>query len=402
MWLKKITYLFAFLCIVFIPVQFNLCNLQQDITDGIFGSIIKGFANLLGIKLKNPSVSSDSASMYLLMFVLFVFAAVISFALNFIDKWKHKQDLIFQILRTIFCYYLALQLLKYGFDKVFKYQFYLPEPNTLYTPVGNLSKDILYWTTMGTSFWYSVFAGSIEIIAALFLLFKKTRVLGLLLALGIMLNVMAINVGFDISVKLFSGFLISLICILLQPQFRRLYDFLVLQKQVHLKSEPSYTEFFKNDSIIPTVKTFIICLCLIESLFPYASARNFNDDTAERPYLHGAYEITETQVISFRAGSYLGLGRFFIHRSGYIIFENDKNQMRDYKLNIDQEKNIFELTNYDGRKSSLDYSYNSKDSTMELQYFQRGKEYLLKAKAIDWRKLPALQDDFHLTVDWVE
>jgi hypothetical protein len=402
MWFKKVVYIFAFLCIVFIPVQFNLCNLQQGVTDGLFGSFIRGLGNLLGIEIKNPSVSSDSAAMYLLMLVLLTLAAIISLALNFISTWKQKQNIIFQILRTVFVYYLAVHLLKYGFDKVFKYQFYLPEPNTLYTTVGNLSKDILYWTSMGTSYWYSVFAGTMEVLAALFLLFKKTRVVGLLLALGIMLNVMAINLGFDISVKLFSAFLILLILILLQPQYKRLYDFLILQKQVHLKIQCAYTEFFKNDSIIPTLKTFIICLCLIESLLPYASARNFNDDTAERPHLHGAYEITEVININSEEQDNLSIKRFFVHRNGYIIFENDKDQMRDFKLIINQEKNQFELTNYDGRKAGLAYSYNSKDSTMELQYFQHGNEYLLKAKAINWRKLPALLDGFHLMVDSYE
>jgi hypothetical protein len=399
---KKAIYLFALLCIVFIPVQFNLCNLQQGITDGLFGSIIQLLGNLLGIDIKNPGVSSDSAAMYLLLLVLFILATIISFALNFIDKWKHKQDIIFQLLRTVFCYYLALHLLKYGFDKVFKYQFYLPEPNTLYTPVGGLSKDILYWTSMGTSYWYSVFAGSVEIIAALFLLFKKTRVLGLLLALGIMLNVMAINVGFDISVKLFSSFLILLILILVQPQFQRLYDFLILHKQVHLKNEPSYTEFFKNDSIIPTFKTLIICVFLIESQYPYAMARNFNDDMAQRPYLHGAYQVTNIINKTNEEQPQVPLKRIFIHRSGYIIFQDTNDAMQDYKLEIDQEKNQFELTNYDGQKVSLAYNYNSKNGILDLQYYHKSNEYLLITKALDWKKLPALQDEFHWSVDAIE
>ena len=45
-------------------------------------------------------------------------------------------------LHTGVAWFLALQLLQYGFDKVFKHQFYLPEPNTLYTPLGLLPPDL--------------------------------------------------------------------------------------------------------------------------------------------------------------------------------------------------------------------------------------------------------------------
>src|SRR5205085_9499653 len=112
------------------------------------------------------------------------------------------------IIYQLFIYYLCLQLLKYGVDKIFKNQFYLPEPNTLFTPAGMLDKDILYWSTMGTSYGYNIFLGSLEIAAALFILIKRTRLIGLLLSLGILINVTEVNFGFDISVKLFSLFLL--------------------------------------------------------------------------------------------------------------------------------------------------------------------------------------------------
>ena len=46
----------------------------------------------------------------------------------------------------------------------------------------------------------------LEILAAVLILIKRTRLMGLLLSLGILINVVAVNFGFDISVKLFSLF----------------------------------------------------------------------------------------------------------------------------------------------------------------------------------------------------
>ena len=76
--------------------------------------------------------------------------------------------------------------------------------------------------------------------------------------------------------------------------------------------------------------------------------------------------------------------------------------MQDFKLEIDRENTKFKLTNYDGRKVSLAYNFNSTDGRLELQYYFKGNEYLLTTQALNWKKLPALQDDLHFTVDSFE
>jgi hypothetical protein len=42
------------------------------------------------------------------------------------------------------------------------------------------------------------------------------------------------------------------------------------------------------------------------------------------------------------------------------------------------------------------------DSIFELLYLNEGQEFMLTAKALNWRKLPALQKQFHLTMDGSE
>ena len=395
--LRNWFYTFALLGIIFIPVQFNLFPWQDAITNNLFGSLIEVSANLFNLKMINPAVSSDSVSMYLLVFLLIA----LSFILTFFSKKLFNSKNIFIVLQCIIYFYLSLHLLKYGFDKVFKYQFYLPEPNTLYTEVGNLSKDILYWTSMGTSYSYSVFVGSLEIIAALLILFRKSRILGLLLALGIMINVLAINFGFDISVKLFSMFLIFLILVLLSPQFKRLYAFFVQNKSTEPIIEISFSDLFKNASVGPTIKTFIISLCFVESLIPYVSAQSFNDDSAARPYLHGAYEVKDAFDLGDTSlvKSSLAIKRIFIHRQGYIIFENYKNEMTDYKLEIDTTSHLFHLCDYFGNRTTIPFSYNPTKKILEIDYTKKGEHHLLKCKVLNWKKLVVLKDDFHWVID---
>ena len=151
-------------------------------------------------------------------------------------------------------------LFVYGFNKVFKIQFYIPEPNTLYTPLGQLSKDILFWSSMGSSHSYNLFMGLVEILPALFLLFRRTRMLGAVISFTVLLNVLMINFGFDISVKILSSFLLFLSLVILAPYAKKLFSFFF---QVNNKV-PSSTLSFEVEKTKKLIifKSCIIC-CII-------------------------------------------------------------------------------------------------------------------------------------------
>ena len=165
----------------------------------------------------SPVISSDSIGLYCHVFNLILISFGVSFFLELIGK-QNKVNLRLYVLKLL-TYYLALQLLIYGLDKVFKAQFFLPEPNTLFTPLKDIPKDLLYWSTIGVSRTYSVFLGIAEVVTALFLLFPKTRLMGIVLGIGIMTNVVAVNFSYDISVKVYSLFLLAGFVVLSSPYF---------------------------------------------------------------------------------------------------------------------------------------------------------------------------------------
>jgi hypothetical protein len=393
-------YVFAFLCVLFIPFPFHLLPFQ--VTDLIFGKLIRLLAGMMpGITIINPAVSSDSTSMYLLFMILFILAILIAFSLTYIGVWRQNRDRILPLLSRFLTYYLALQLIKYGFDKILKKQFYLPEPNILYTPFGQLDKDILFWSTMGTSYLYSLFTGLAEVFAGICLLFRKTRVVGLILSVFLFMHVLLINLSFDISVKLFSMFLLFLSVTLIAPQLRRLYSFLILRDINTLKREAETFPVFYHVLLRVSLKTFIIGLMFLEALYPAFSSRNMNDDLAKRPYLHGAYEVCGSDNSMINANlSKAMFKRFFIHRDGYFIFQDQRDGMYDFKLAIDTINHLFKLTGYDNEKYKISYHLNAEDSTIDLDYFF-GQPYSLKAKAVNLKELPALRPQFHWTVDGV-
>jgi hypothetical protein len=254
---------------------------------------------------------------------------------------------------------------------------------------------------MGLSYGYTVFAGALEVLAGALILFRKTRTLGLLVAVGILSNVVAINFGFDISVKVYSLFLLYLALLLLSPQWMGLYQFLVLQQSTQLKPLPPAC------ASLPTppkwriiAKSLVVVLLLSETLLPYIQAGNFNDDTYPRPALHGAYEVTKVSInqqsIPLQQSP---IKRVFIHRRGFIIFENMQANMRDFRLQVDTNQRQLQLTGYQQEQTRMHYRYSQNDSTLTLQYTEQGQAIKLTTKALNWRKLPAIQPQFHWSID---
>jgi uncharacterized membrane protein YphA (DoxX/SURF4 family) len=156
--------------------------------------------NIFNISPSYPTILvSDSLGFYVNAFNVLVISIIIGTIWNILGNSKNNQQLLY-FLFIIIRYYLAMQMLAYGWSKVFKWQFYIPEPNLLFTPLGQLSHDILYWSTMGMSRGYVMFAGILEVLVAILLIFRRTRLLAALIGIGIMTNIVAINFGFNISV----------------------------------------------------------------------------------------------------------------------------------------------------------------------------------------------------------
>jgi hypothetical protein len=389
---------FAFYGIVFIPFGFYLSNAQSSFTGLVFGKLISFIsANLFGRPLPDSRIYSDSTSMYILVLALFVLSLITASLVPQWKKWPEHRSKVMRFIYRLCQYYLALLLLKYGVDKIFKNQFYLPEPNTLYTPLGELEKDILYWSSMGTSHFYSVFMGMLEAIAAIFLLFRKTKLMGMLISLVVMLNVVAVNFGFDIGVKVYSLFLLFITLYLLNPFAARLYLFLTQQKTTGpVSAAPGKKTFW-----ISSLKWLVIGLILLEAVYPFLKTMVFNGDSARRPRLHGAYEVRT--MIRGNDTLYPGdfpFKRFFFHRDSYMIFQDQQENMKDYKFSFDYNNaDTVTLIDYDMSKTCLYIDYPEQEDMITIKYIKNGQLSHLTAKKLDWRNLPALKKGFHWTTD---
>lgn len=129
-------------------------------------------------------------------------------------------------IRILVRYYLAANMLNYGLAKVLVLQFQPPTLDRLAQRFGDASPMGLLWTFMGYSPAYTIFTGVLEILGGLLLLSRKTTLAGALLLVGVLANVVMLNLCYDVPVKQFSIHLLAMALLLLAPQRRRLWGLL--------------------------------------------------------------------------------------------------------------------------------------------------------------------------------
>jgi hypothetical protein len=100
-------------------------------------------------------------------------------------------------------------MITYGVLKVIELQFSPPTPDRLIQTYGESSPMGLIWTLMGFSSLYCFFGGAGEVLGGLLLSLRRTTLLGALVCIGVLANVVMINLSFDVPVKLFSSHLLA-------------------------------------------------------------------------------------------------------------------------------------------------------------------------------------------------
>ena len=125
--------------------------------------------------------------------------------------------------------YLAIYMTGYGLAKLGSVANQLPAPGTwrLAQPYGESSPMGLLWTFMGSSRAYTHFAGAMELLGAVLLVWRRTLLLGALASVAVMFNVMMMNFCYDVPVKLFSAHLVLAGLLVALPEAKRLAQVLV-------------------------------------------------------------------------------------------------------------------------------------------------------------------------------
>jgi hypothetical protein len=198
--------------------------------------------NLLRFPVITPpdetGAGGDSLFAFVLQLIVVVSSLFATLVWSVLDARRVQYERLLGFLRIFVRYSLAQALLGYGMVKIFNTQFALPPLLWWNATYAESSPMGLLWRFMQFSSEYVMFAGVLEALAALLLLFRNTSMLGALLATAVMTNVVMLNFCYDVPVKLYSSHLLLSGVFLVIPEIPRLLRLFVFNQAVSTRFEP--------------------------------------------------------------------------------------------------------------------------------------------------------------------
>jgi hypothetical protein len=258
-------------------------------------AVRQGNAHLFHVRetLVPVNGSGDTSYAYAQLCLFLTLAAVSALVWTILDRNRPNYERGAFWLRQIVRYYVAMAALSYGIIKLFVLQMPFPTISNLATPLGDFLPMRFSWLFIGYSTPYEFFSGAMEFTAGLLLLYRRTVTAGLFAATGAFLNVVMINIAYDVPVKLYSSHLLIGCLFLLAWDARRLVGFLFLNRgatatrQYDFKYSKSWQPLAVN-----VVKAFMVWQILYQPL-----AGNWQRYQASKqppppgPFKPGVYDV---------------------------------------------------------------------------------------------------------------
>jgi hypothetical protein len=252
--------------------------------------------HLLGVNVTiRQGGSGDTTYNYVQVLCFLILAAVTTAVWTVRDRKRSEYTRLYRGLRVYIRFALAAAMLSYGAYKVIPSQFAKPFPSQLIEPFGEASPMGLLWTFMGASSGYTIFAGAAEMIGGLLLAFRRTALLGALVSIGVMSHVVALNLSYDVPVKLYSLHLLAMGIFLTLPDLRRLLDLLVLNRPVAAVAfRPPRARFRRTALVAQAVLVAAYSGYLLYQ--SYDASKNQWGNLSTRPPFYGVWTVLELEV----------------------------------------------------------------------------------------------------------
>lgn len=235
--LLRIAFRFAFVYIVlYLPSMFFNCipgiEPDTDYSVKLWDSVVVWVGqHVFGIEITiRPAGSGDTTWNYVQVFVFVVLAAIIALLWSLVDRRRPNYRRLHAWLRVAIRFALSMTMFSYGSAKVIQSQFPPPSLSRLSRIYGDSSPMGVLWDFMGLSPGYNLFTGFGELLGGLFLMTRSTTLLGALITFGVMAHVAALNLCYDVPVKLLSLHSVGLALFLILPDAKRLLSFFVLDR----------------------------------------------------------------------------------------------------------------------------------------------------------------------------
>jgi len=151
---------------------------------------------------------------------------------SLLDKKNTHYERLYAYLRILVRYRLAIAVIAYGFLKLFAVQAPYPSISALNTPYGNFTSWKIFSLSLGIVPGYQAFLGAVELVAGLFLLYRRTSVIGATIIIFFTGNVFMSNLAYEGGEVVYSFYLVTLALFLVVYDGQRLIKLIILHVPV--------------------------------------------------------------------------------------------------------------------------------------------------------------------------
>jgi hypothetical protein len=179
-----------------------------------------------------PSDNHFGVVFYITIVILFL---ILASAWSIIDRHKSNYNKLYYWFRIYIRYMVALIMIVYGIGKLIPVQMPYPDVTELLKPMGEQDLFSILWNFVGISPGYENFVGISELIGSFLLLFRRTYVFGALFMCTVLCNIVALNIFYNVGVKLYSALLLISVIFLLVPYLNILKLFFFYNRKISLE-----------------------------------------------------------------------------------------------------------------------------------------------------------------------
>ena len=288
---------------------------------------------------------------------------------------------ILNVVKYLAIYYLSIKMICFAIPKFLHMQFRILHYQS-FVPLAETSKYQHMWSFFGRSYNYNLYIGLVELLIGVLIVFRKTRLIALLLSLAVCSNILILNIEFDIYFAIQHITVDLILTTLLLIEYRKdLYRFFI-EFGGKLKDDVNTTSkgYLKR---LPYL--YVVILPVAYFIFAYNLKSGVNEEIV------GSYKIKDFHVsddyFRFEKGKLGSSPMLFLeHNNLAVLSVNDSLFFGGYSIKEDKvnlyfnppvDKKIRSIKGELKNNSLLEGKINDNISVeMEIEKLPAEKDYL--------------------------
>lgn len=315
--------------------------------------------------------SGDQIYDYVLLFCIAMVAAVAAAIWSILDRKRTDYRVLYQWLRILVRMIVAVAMISYGLNKLYRMQFAEISYARLVDSYGRTSPMGLLWAFMGASHAYSFFAGVGETLGGVLLILPQFTVIGSLVTLAVMSNVLMLNLCYDVPRKIYSIHLILFCMFLLLPDMWQMAKFFVFKLPARLTSP---TPLFKDNLLNKGV--WLLQLVIGISALVVCGVQAHTDQVKNETFLptpiRGIWTVEEfvmdNQVHPPLVTDTQRWQRVILDSPELLTIQSMDGDQQQYYLQLSPEKKRFTMYEFEAPHKNASFDFDNPDpDRMTLQ-----------------------------------